>query len=316
MNINDILCENIIEKIYVNDIDLFEKSLEYDEILDDKIYFDKTAEKDVELSVAGYIIIKTDKNLIKISHDGWGIIKIIDKINDNIIDVSKYYKKDVIGKKIKSINIQNDEYIFTTDDNYRFIIIDYSDYLILLSYKFCKENLVDYEGLRKKGYLFEKYSLLFDYIKKIKPIFKDKKLKKILRLGTFSDCDINMEDHIYETDEPIALVFEGNSLFIDTADDSYMYFGNNICDFTETGYYYPRNRSWRLFPIFYKNFVGQKLKNIKVKKMKCYLEKNDLYYDEYNDKFESIELFFENNYSLKIWDSHTWMQVQEINNSK
>lgn len=308
-----------INGIYIADWRRWQDSnllYEYDEKIGHRLYYDKNANEEVEISIEDdYVTIKIDDLFftlysleLKRYNSEFAMQLTISKDNDDDeINIAHYYSKNVTNQKIKDVYFDECHKIhFLLENDYEFIVRYWNDCLIyerILK----KENSINYNTLIDECY-YEKFSILNNYINEIKPKLIGNKIEKIMRLGEiFEESYENKRLHF---DEFIDIQIGNEHLNFDFAEDSEAFISLNLFDYTETSCM--DDGSWRSLNCIYKNnIIGQTVKDIVVTKYdNTHIEDKEIK-KHFADKFISVEIHLENGYMFKITNSHDYTVTSE-----
>ena len=156
---------------------------------------------------------------------------------------------------------------------------------------------------------YEKYSVLKEYIDKIKNKFIGEKIQSIQRLGIVFE---ESEGTYIVLDEPIDIKVGNNHFNICFNDETDAFCGINLFNYKEISY--QDKLSWRSLNTIYKdNIIGQLIKDIILIKKDISVYEDKEYAKTLEDKFVAIHILLENNYILEITNWEDYMTVNELN---
>ena len=155
---------------------------------------------------------------------------------------------------------------------------------------------------------YERYSILKEYIEKIKNKFIGKRIESIKRLGIIWD---ESEGKHIVLDEPIDIQVGNNHFNICINDESDAFCGINLFDYTEISY--QDKLSWRSLNQIYKdNIIGQIIKDIILIKKDISVYDDKEYAKTLEDNFVAVHILLKNGYILEITNWEDYMTLDEL----
>lgn len=292
-----------IDGIFIDDYIHFNNYAEYefDEKIDRKLYWDKNAIEDVELELDDGVMLKIGNIYLKVypaySEKEYCKFEISENFEQGFVNISHYYSKNIIGRKI--VDIYTEDYFnvnMVLDNGYEFCFEVLFWNNIKTRERIFKQNRqkIDYKKMHLSHY-YEKYSALSKFLESIKKYFIGKKIKKIMRLGYI----YSFEGKEIELDEFIDICAEDNHLNIEFTEESEAFAGLNLFDYTELSEI--DNFSWRSMNAIYKDhIINQVIKDIVLTKRDISGETDKEYIAAHSDDFDEIKIILENGYVFNI----------------
>lgn len=292
---------------------------DYDYKTGHKLFWDKDATEDVEFEINKKLTIQIDNMYLNVENnidDCYSYnkqntveIDISHTLPDNLLNISHYYSKNIIGNKI--VQISASDYFALTillDNGFEFNVITKSQNIIYLHEWIPKKR----KKCIFKSDRYEKYSIFKKYIDNIKHVFIGKKIEEIRRLGIiFDGFEYNSNTKPIYLDEQIDIKIGNNHLDICFNDQSDAFLGVNLFDGSETSSH--DGFSWRNMNCIYRNnIINQTIKDMVLTKqdLSCYTD--DSVAKEYEDNFEALEIILNNGYIFKITNWEDYMVLMEI----
>ena len=319
--INKIFAGKTIEEIYIENNNYYDdKDFEFDEKIGKRIFWDKNANEDVEIKdLETSVQLKISDFFLNIDfynteNKFMVILTISDTKQGDLLNISHYYSKNIIGEKIEKIYSKENGHDFTLKlkNGYEFNIFMCSGYEVYLhEWIPRKRNDINYDKLKFCRY--ERYSSLNKYINSVENKLIGKKIEKIMRLGIIFSYEIEDNYKSVELDEPVDLKIEDYHLNLDFAEISDAFVGMNLFDYSETSYFWAGDFSWTsLNPIFKKNIIGQIIKDIVLIRFDNSIYTDKKYAKKFKNKFKAIHIILENGWTLELTNDYDYMHVNAI----
>lgn len=317
--INKIFVGKTVEEIYIENNNYYDdKDFEFDEKIGKRIFWDKNANEDVEIKgLETSVTLKISDffvniDLYKNDNKFRAILTISDTKQGDLLNISHYYSKNIIGNKIEKVYSKDgQDFTLKLENGYEFNIFMYGGYEVYLhEWIPRKKNKINYDKLKFCHY--ERYSSLNKYINSVKNQLIGKKIENIMRLGIIFSYVFEDNYKNVELDEPVDIKIGDYHLNIDFAEESDAFAGMNLFDYSETSYFY-NDLSWSsLNPIFKNDIIGQTIKDIVLSRFDNSVYTDKKYAKKFKNKFYAIYILLENGWTLELTNCNDYMHINAI----
>lgn len=318
--INKIFVGKTVEEIYIENNNYYDdEDFEFDEKIGKRIFWDKNSNEDVEIKdLETSVTLKISDFFVNIDfyendNEFRAILSISDTKQGDLLNISHYYSKNIIGNKIEKIYSKDgQDFTLKLENGYEFNIFMYGGYEVYL-HEWIPRNRNEVNYNKLKFCRYERYSSLNKYINSVKNQLIGKKIEKIMRLGIIFSYVFEDNYKNVELDEPVDIKIGDYHLNIDFVEESDAFAGINLFDYSETSYFWAGDFSWTsLNPIFKNDIIGQTIKDIVLTRFDKSVYTDKKYAKKFKKKFKAIHIILENGWTLELTNSYDYMHINAI----